>query len=143
MTSVNCFWAHGTAGTGKSTITRTICEQFKKEDVLAGSFFCKWDIPDQRDPLRVLPSLAHTLAIMNGPYRELLLKAIEKEPDVSTSPLNLQLTTLFVTPFPALREQGYSSQSLLFAIDALDECGDPMTRAQVADFLCRIATFPD
>ena len=120
-----------------------ICNQCREEDVLAGSFFCKRDIPEQRDPLRVLPSLAYMLAIVVEPYRELALRAIEKEPDISSGPLNLQLNMLFVISFAALREQGYSSQPLFFAIDALDECGDPMTRAQVADFLCRIATFPD
>ena len=108
--SRDSFWVHGTAGTGKSTITHTICEQLREKGVLAGSFFCKRDIPDQRDPRRVLPSLAYTLTIMVEPYRELLLRAIEKEPDISSSPLNLQLTTLFITPFAALREQGYSGQ---------------------------------
>ena len=116
--------------TGKSTITHTICEQLREKDVLASSFFCKRGVPEQRDPRRVLPSLAHTLAILNGPYRELLLRAVEKEPDISSSPLNLQLGTLFTTPFMTLREQVYSGQPLLVAMDALDECGgDPATRA--------------
>ena len=122
--STNCFWTHGTAGTRKSTITHAICDQCRKEDVLAGSFLGKRDVPEQRDPLRVLPSLAYMLAIVVEPYRELVLRAIENEPDISSISLNLQLNTLFVIPFTALREQGYSGHSLLFAIDALDECGD-------------------
>ena len=102
--SANCFWAYGTAGTGKSTITHTICNQCREEDVLAGSFFCKRDIPEQRVPSRVLPSLACMLATVVEPYRELALRAIEKEPDISSGPLNLQLNLnmLFVISFAAL-----------------------------------------
>ena len=118
-TSASSFWVHGTAGTGKSTIAHTACEQFREKDALAGSFFCKRDIAEQRNPQRILPSLAYTLAIMVEPYRELLLGAVEKEPDISTSPLNLQLTTPFATPFAALRDQGYSSRRLLLSIDVL------------------------
>ena len=96
--TTTCSWTHGTAGTGKSTITHTICDQCREEDVLAGSFFCKQDIPEQRDPLRVLPSLAYTMATMVEPYRDVVLRAIEKKLDISSNPLNLQLNTLFVTP---------------------------------------------
>lgn len=138
--STSSFWVYGTAGSGKSTIACTVCEQLRNENTLAGSFFCKRDIPDQRDPRRIMPSLSYTLATKVEPYRDLVLKAIENEPDISNSPLTFQLTTLFITPFATLGEQDHPRQSLLFAIDALDECGDTASRAQLADCLCRIAT---
>ena len=93
-------------GTRKGRITHTICEYSREKGVLAGSFFCKQDIPEQCDPLRVLPSLAYMLAFMIEPYCKLVLSSLRKEPDISSSPLNLQLNMLFIIPFTALRECG-------------------------------------
>ena len=61
-TSTNSFWVHGTAGSGKSTIASSVCEQLRDKNVLAGSFYCKRDIPDQRDPWKILLSLSYALA---------------------------------------------------------------------------------
>ena len=44
------FHVHGVAGSGKSSISSTVCERLEMEKMLAGAFFCKRDIPDQRDP---------------------------------------------------------------------------------------------
>ena len=142
-TSTNSFWVHGTAGSGKSTIASSVCEQLRDKNILAGSFYCKRDIPEQRDPRRILPSCSYTLATKVEPYCRLVLKAIENEPDISTSPLALQLTTLFIVPLEALQKQGYSRPPLLFVIDALDESGDYASRALMADCLCRIAVLAD
>jgi len=35
------FWLNGVAGTGKSTISRTIADRFKKQGILGASFFFK------------------------------------------------------------------------------------------------------
>ena len=69
---------------------------------LAGSFFCKWVIPDQRDPGRELPSIAYTLARVYEPYRASVVNAIEAEPDIMSNSLTYQL---FLTPFAELNEQ--------------------------------------
>lgn len=134
------FWVHGTAGTGKSTIANTTCEQSEKSGDLAGSFFCERDIPEQRDPRRILPSLSFTLATMVEPHCEQLLQVAEKEPDITIRPVTFQLTALFIDPFSTLQEQGYSRQPPLFPVDALDESGDNASRVQTADCLCRVAS---
>lgn len=131
------FWAHDLAGCGKSTIAATVCERLRQKGALAGSFFCKSDAPDQRDPRRILPSLSSSLANVCKPYRDLICAALEKETDISTSPLTYQLSTLFVTPFATLQQR--EGQPLIFVVDALDECGDKATRLQIADCLRRIA----
>lgn len=104
MSPTASFWVHGTAGSGKSAIASTICKQLRAKGGLAGSLFYKRGISEQHDPRRIMRSLSYMLAIMVEPYRDLLLKALEKEPDIPACPLSLQLTTLFITPFSTLQE---------------------------------------
>lgn len=132
------FWVHGIAGSGKSTIAATVCEQLKAKGTLAGAYFCKRDVPYQRDPKRILPTLSSMLTKVHEPYRDLVAKALEQEEDISASPLAYQLLTLFVTPFENL--QPHKGQPVIFVIDALDECDDKLMRSQIIECLNHIAT---
>lgn len=138
------FWVHGLAGSGKSSIAATICKVLKAKEALAGSFFCKRDVPEQRDPKRILPSLSFTLAQVHKPYRDYIMKILEKETDISTELISYQLTTLFLNPLSDLASQGNSQeQPLVFVVDALDECGDYAAVSQIADCLRQISNQVD
>lgn len=138
------FWLHGLAGSGKSSIAATVCEMLESKGMLAGTFFCKRDIPNQREPRLILPSLSYTLALLHKPYSDCVLKALEKEPDVSTRPVNFQLSTLFLSPFSELSlQQSSRDKPIVLVIDALDECGDVESRSQIAKCLCKIAALAD
>ena len=57
------FWLHGGAGTGKSTIARTIGVSAKKAGYITASFFFSGvGTAGLRDPAYVFPTLAHQLA---------------------------------------------------------------------------------
>lgn len=138
------FWVHGLAGSGKSTIATTVCERLREKKALAGSFFCKRDAHDQRDPKRILSSLSYSLTNHCKPYRDLICAALENETDISASPVTYQLSPLFTTPFAALKNQNdCPRESLIFVVDALDECGDDTSRSQIANCLCQIAVLAD
>lgn len=135
---------YGFAGSGKSSIAATICERLKDEGTLAGSFFCKADIPDQRDTKRILPSLSYMLTLVCKPYKVLLVKVLEKEPDIATALVPYQMKSLFLQPFAEIDQQkDMSRQPLVFVIDALDECGNAETRSEMAACLCQIASLAD
>lgn len=137
-------WLFGLAGSGKSSISATICKLLAEKGILTGSFFCKRDIADQRDPKRILPSLAYTLASHCKPYRDALVNALKNEPDVSAGLLAYQLTTLFLTPFSELKRLEVArDKPAIFVVDALDECGDESTRSQIAYCLYQITTLAD
>ena len=60
------FWLHGLAGTGKSTLARTIGVSAKKAGyITASSFFSGVGTAGLRDPAYVFPTLAHQLAASN------------------------------------------------------------------------------
>lgn len=142
--SSGLFWTHGLAGSGKSTIARTVCEGLRENDMLGGVFFCKRDVLEQRDARRILPTLASSLMKLHMPYRDLIAEVLEKEEDISATPLACQLSTLFTIPLSALNKQGNSPHDpLVFVVDALDECGDQSSRSQIANYLCQIAALSD
>lgn len=66
-------WVHGVAGTGKSTISATVADRLDKAGLLGGCFMFKRDIPELRDPRRVLPTLSRSLAQIYAPYRKHVL----------------------------------------------------------------------
>ena len=133
-------WIYGLAGSGKSSIAATVCEMLAQMGTLAGSFFCKRDIPDQRDPRRILPSIAYTLARAYEPYRNCVLEVFDDEPDISSNSLTYQLNALFFKPLSNLKQQQRTpEQPLVVVIDALDECGDNKSRMEIAQSLSQIA----
>ncbi|KIK59415.1 hypothetical protein GYMLUDRAFT_111311, partial [Collybiopsis luxurians FD-317 M1] len=53
------YWICGMAGTGKSTIAKSMCLRLEDQHVLAGSFFCSQQIPECRDYHFIIPTLAY------------------------------------------------------------------------------------
>lgn len=92
--SSGLYHVHGVAGSGKSSMASTICERLETKKLLAGSFFCKRDIPEQRDPNRVLPSLSYTLALRHGAYGACVMLALKDEPDITSRSIEQQLKVL-------------------------------------------------
>ena len=90
------FWLHGLAGSGKSSIAGSVRDKFEEAKVLAGSFFCKRDSPEQRDIGRIIPNLSYGLSLKCKAYKDAVLKTLEEEPDVAGRPPGYQLRKLFV-----------------------------------------------
>lgn len=139
--SSKLYHIHGVAGSGKSSMASTICQKLEEENLLAGAFFCKRDIPDQRDPNRVLPSLSYTLALYHKAYRERVMLSLKDEPDITSRSIEQQLEALFRDPLSEPLQNGNTqSKPFTFVIDALDECGDNDLRSRLADNLRQITT---
>lgn len=134
-------WLYGPAGCGKTSLAASILKELKEKGTLAGSFFCKLDIPDQRDPRRILPSLAFSLSRLSEPYREAIIKTLDDDIDISTETISDQFSALFIKPAEELSKETASDvQPFIFVIDALDECDDDSSRLELADCLAQIAT---
>ncbi|ELU36788.1 NACHT domain-containing protein [Rhizoctonia solani AG-1 IA] len=79
------YWMNGMAGTGKTTIAYTLCEQLEKSGQLGASFFCSRASPDCRNVVRIVPTIAYQLARFSNPYQNELCKALSNNPDVARS----------------------------------------------------------
>ena len=121
--SDNIYWLYGMPGLGKTSVANSLCHRLHETGNLGGSFFCKRDEEILRDPKNVLPTLISKLAAMWTPYRRLVAQALLDDPQLnpkSTSGI-LLLKTLRALEKPP-------SRTLVLVIDALDECGDDITR---------------
>lgn len=139
--SSRLYHVHGVAGSGKSSVASSICERLESKKILGGAFFCKRDIPDQRDPNRALPSLSYALALCHKAYKERVMLSLKDEPDITSRPIEQQLKVLFRVPLAEPLQSGSTRVGpFVFVIDALDECGDEVSRSRLADSLCQITT---
>ena len=117
------FWLYGVAGCGKSAVAASISQNLDSTGRLTGSFFCKKDDEDRRDPRRLLAHLAYFLAIGHSVFREALLGSL-KDPRFSVSKGD-QAYFEFVFKKPrSVSKQVSLGSSLVIVIDALDECSD-------------------
>jgi len=120
-------WITGMAGTGKTTIAKTVCERASGDldIVLGGSFFCsRTGIAAQRDVRCVVPTLARLLARKSIDFSRALADMLARDGDLQHKHVTVQVKQLLYTPLLALKG---SNTPVLFVIDALDECGDTIS----------------
>ncbi|KAF2737776.1 hypothetical protein EJ04DRAFT_487350 [Polyplosphaeria fusca] len=114
------FWLNGAAGTGKSTIARTIAQIFADKQELGASFFFKRGEGERRNATRFFTTIASQLAL-RVPELELgISKAIEADPAISEKCLKDQFDQLIFRPLKDVAH--LPNLVLLIVIDALDEC---------------------
>ncbi|KAF7597516.1 hypothetical protein BBP40_003763 [Aspergillus hancockii] len=77
------FWLNGMAGTGKSTISRTIAARLKKQQLLGASFFFKRGEEDRGTAKMLFSTLVEQLVIGIPQGLPKVLKAIEDDPKIS------------------------------------------------------------
>jgi WD40 repeat protein len=113
------FWLNGLAGTGKSTIARTICDHFATTNVLGASFFMSRQVAERRHAPNVVRTIAYQLARQQSAFAEAISARLRDTPDIASSEGLLKLSTeLLFQPAGVLA----ADAGLLVVIDALDEC---------------------
>lgn len=123
------FWLNGIAGTGKSTISRTVAGRFSDKKCFGGSFFFKRGHGDRASAKRLFPTLARQLAECIPRMLPLLAEALVKDPELPAKSPKEQFDNLIQKPLANAQEdtgdQGVPKGSIyVVVIDALDECDD-------------------
>jgi hypothetical protein len=111
------FWLNGLAGTGKSTVARTVCESLGGR--LGAAFFISRNSLERRKSVRILNSLVYQLACCDSDMRSCICAALRDDPDLAGASLNKQLLSLVVDP---LRKRTDALEQTVLVVDALDEC---------------------
>jgi len=128
-------WVTGMAGSGKTSIAKTVCEQANADAkiMLGGSFFCSRStgVAAQRDIRCVIPTLAQLLAFDSADFRLALAETIRD--GIQHKEVAAQVDHLLGTPLSAIKKAG---TYILFVIDALDECGGETTDGVLDDTKC-------
>ena len=130
------FWLYGMAGTGKSTIARTVATKLNDmmrftvdeplpEGICLGStFFFNQQNSNRSDPKALFPTLARRLVDSLPDLAEPLCKAIKEHDDISSKTPGTQWKELISQPFQHMDGKLLQPLTVVFVIDALDECKD-------------------
>jgi len=119
----NACWVYGPPGIGKTSLAHSICAILHERKQLAGTFFCRRDDPILSEPRNILPTFIHRLAILFPPFRTIVAKHLREDPNLAPESMKGSLFLEFIRSLPH-----HPEHTLVFVIDALDECGDPRSR---------------
>jgi len=118
------FWLNGMAGTGKSTIARTVARTWDDENRLGASFFFSRGKGDLARASKFFTTLAYQLANTQSDLTAGIRSAICNHRDISRKSLQEQWKHLIFGPLSQLNGSPSPSRSLVLVLDALDECDD-------------------
>jgi hypothetical protein len=115
------FWLSGLAGTGKSTIARTVARKYYEQDCLGASFFFSRGGGDTGHASKFFTSIAVQLAHKSPSLKRRICEAIADRGDVGDQSLRDQWHQLVLRPLSKL-ERSSSQSCFVLVVDALDEC---------------------
>ncbi|KAK1254185.1 hypothetical protein MKX08_008180 [Trichoderma sp. CBMAI-0020] len=117
------FWLNGGAGTGKSTISRTVAQSFVDKGMLGASFFFKYGEADRGSMALFFPTIASQLVQTFPQIAPHIRAAIEADPTIHERSIKEQFEKLIAEPIKTLSES-LQLPTIVIVADALDECDD-------------------
>ncbi|CAG9939393.1 unnamed protein product [Clonostachys rosea f. rosea IK726] len=115
------FWLNGMAGTGKSTISRTIAKDFAQSGRLGASFFFKRGEADRGSISKFFTTIAAQLVHKEPAISVTIKEVIDADPYIAGKTARDQFDKLIVQPLAStLAARG--QETLVVVVDALDEC---------------------
>jgi hypothetical protein len=115
------FWLNGLAGTGKSTIARTIARKYYEQERLGASFFFSRGSGDIGTARKFATSIALQLASRSPLLEKYICESVRQQKDIANQSLADQWRQLVLLPLSRLHSTDCRSLYLL-VVDALDEC---------------------
>src|SRR5258706_824224 len=90
------YWFYSSSGIGKTTLAHSICASLHERNHLAGAFFCRRDNPNLSDPMNILPTLIHKLAILFPPFWTIVAKHFRDNPNLTPQSMKGSLFLDFI-----------------------------------------------
>jgi hypothetical protein len=131
------YWLSGLAGTGKSTIARTIARKYFEEKRLAASFFFARGGGDMGNASKFVISIAIQLARSLHALRPHIFDIVSEYGDMTSLSLPDQWQMLVLSPLSKL-EGNFHRPSLILVVDALDECDDNRSIKMIVQLLADV-----
>ena len=117
------FWLKGLAGTGKSTIARTVARSHLERKCLGASFFFSRGGGDVSHAGKFVTTIARQLADNVPTLRQHICDAVAERSGIASQSLRDQWHHLVLCPLSKLDGNGCRTPYVL-VVDALDECDD-------------------
>ncbi|KAL9568837.1 hypothetical protein ACKAV7_007054 [Fusarium commune] len=120
--SKTVYWLNGMAGTGKSTISRTVARARSKRGDLGASFFFKRGEMDRDNLNKLISTFAHQLALSIPGAACFIKKTLDANPAIMGKTVKEQFKKLIQEPLSEAAATPINPSSVVMVIDALDEC---------------------
>ncbi|KAH7110462.1 hypothetical protein EDB81DRAFT_371295 [Dactylonectria macrodidyma] len=117
------FRLNGMAGTGKSTISRTVASSFATTGRLGASFFFKRGEADQGSLSKFVTTIAAQLVSRVPAFAPHVKNAIDADITILGQAAQEQFKKLILEPLSRIPQDAQKDTTLVVVIDALDECG--------------------
>lgn len=108
------------AGTGKSTISRTVAESVAREGRLGASFFFKRGETDRGTMAKFFSTIAADLTRSEPTIARHVKEAIENDPSIFRRAMREQFDKLILQPLSLIQRK----EPVIVIVDALDECDE-------------------
>lgn len=131
------FWLSGMAGTGKSTIARTIAQSFASHGQLGASFFFKRGEGERGNASRFFTTIANDLVACEPGILPGIRKALEEDSAISYRALKDQFEKLILQPLMGIKQAYSKALARVVVIDALDECEQEQDIRAILQLLAR------
>ncbi|KAI1032370.1 hypothetical protein LB504_013198, partial [Fusarium proliferatum] len=120
--SKTIFWLNGMAGTGKSTISRTVAHLRSKRGDLGASFFFKRGEMDRGNLKKLMSTIAYQLASNIPGVAFFIKKTLDDNPAIVGKSARDQFLKLIQEPLSEAAASTIAMLPVVMVIDALDEC---------------------
>ncbi|KAF2861156.1 WD40 repeat-like protein [Piedraia hortae CBS 480.64] len=122
-------WLNGKAGTGKSTIARTVASNLDGANVggekcVVASFFFKRNQENVGNIACLVPTLAKQLAHKMPSLKISIATALRDDAELAGARMEYQFQKLLQFSFESIMQHCPRTERVIFMIDSLDECDD-------------------
>jgi hypothetical protein len=138
-TGKRIFWLCGKAGTGKSTISRTVAQRLEDDRLLGASFFFKRGRAERSHAKLLFPTIARQLADLFPPIASGITASLDQDSLLCDKYLSTQFEHLLLRPLRNAFPSGSQAASIVLVIDALDECDGSDSIQTVLRLLSQLA----
>ncbi|KAF4894779.1 Vegetative incompatibility protein HET-E-1 [Colletotrichum fructicola] len=132
------YWLNGMAGTGKSTISRTIASRCNARGILGASFFFSRGESGRNDASLFFGTIAVQLAKVRTNLQPHIIASINETDNITSKGIHEQFRMLVLRPLQQTSTVSRDSTHMI-VIDALDECADEKDAEVIVSLLSDIA----